>query len=72
MQRCSTLLYSIVSKTVERALQIVEKIQSGVGEPDVAAIMPDNHCFFIGVTPDNLDLTGIEHRCEHWAINLDI
>jgi hypothetical protein len=32
-------LYFIVSKVVERAMQIVEKIQSGTVEPDVAAIM---------------------------------
>ena len=31
-------IYSIISKTVENALQIVEKIQSGSVQPDVAAI----------------------------------
>jgi hypothetical protein len=32
-------IYTVVSNTVERALQIVEKIQSGLVEPDVAAIV---------------------------------
>lgn len=32
-------IYYMISKTIESALQIVEKIQSGVVQPDVAAII---------------------------------